>query len=184
LADFAHALETPTRVYRIKKLHVNGRADYYSPDQASPVLTTQPDEKASVGGQDLDVIDALGGAASIVANGRFRCYRLNDGRVIHIKRSKFHERQNYYWYGVNPSSLEQAKQSGVSHFVFVLADSGFVVVPIDTVVKYCGFTRATKNSDGTVRHYHVLMTPEPAPELYWSEDLPRFDLRESYIAFR
>jgi hypothetical protein len=183
LIDFARALETPTRIYRVKKFIVNGQAEYYSPDHEAPVIETSPDEKAVTGGQDYDVVEQLGGGTTIAGVGRFTCYRLADGRTIHIKRSKFHERQNYYWYGISPNALQQAQELGVTHFVFVMGNSGFVVVPLSVVIDYCATTKSTKHQDGTIRHFHALISPEPDPELFWSVDAPRYDLQEYFHPF-
>jgi hypothetical protein len=34
-----------------------------------------------------------------------------------------------------------------------------------------------------IRHFHCLISPPPKPELYWSNDVPRFDLSEYYHEF-
>lgn len=180
LSDFAHALQIPTAIYRVRKLQVNGQLEYYSPDKAAPVLRTEPDDPRLADKQDYDVVERLGGGVLMPIEDapRFRAYKLNDGRVITTKRSKYHEKNDYYWYGINPSSLDKATKAHVSHFVFVLGSWGFVTVPIEIVRKYCRETKATLNADGSVRHYHVLISPEPSPELYWSNDTPRYDLTE------
>jgi len=176
LRDFAQALDTPTRIYRIKKFLVDGKPAFYSPDQAAPILETAPEEKVSGGTHDIDVIEQLGGGTPVSGQGRFKYYKLSDGRAIHIKRSKFHEKNSYYWYGVNASTLEQARELGVTHFVFVLGTWGFSMVPIDKVVQFCQATKVSRNPDGSIRHYHILISPEPEPELYFSNEVPRIDL--------
>lgn len=178
LTDFAHALETPTSIYRVRKLMVNGVSDYYSPDHAIPLVSTTPDDKSSAGTQLLDVLEQLGGGTLMESHGRFKCFKLHDGRTIHLKRSKFHEKKDYYWYGLNPSSLEQACEHSVTHIVFVLGDWGFSVVPIQMVESFCQETSVTLHPDGQVRHYHALISPEPNPVLYWSNDSVRYDLTE------
>jgi hypothetical protein len=183
LSDFAHALDMPTRIYRVKKFTVNGTAEYYSPDQQAPALQTIPEEKAIEGRQDLDVVEQLGGGSLITGPGRFKCYRLADGRIIHIKRSKFYEKNSYYWYGINANSLEQATQLGVTHFCFVLGGWGFSLVPIRIVEEFCNSTKVTRNPDGTVRHYHALISPEPEPELYFSSETLKFDISEETQPF-
>lgn len=176
LTDFAHALDIPTKIFRIRKFLVDGRAEYYSPDRSAPILETLPESKASEGNQDVDVIEQLGGGVLVSGQGRFKCYRLDDGRVVHIKRSKFHEKNSYYWYGINSNSLEQAYEMGVTDFIFVMGIWGFVVVPIDVVKQFCQSTKVSRNSDGSIRHYHVLISQEPEPELFFSSDVPRIDL--------
>ncbi len=183
LNDFAHALEIPTVIYRVKKFLVHGQAEYYSPDKASPFITTDPTLKIPPGAQEFDVIKQLGGGTLVTGGGRVKCYKLEDGRVINIRRSKFYEKYNYYWYGLNPRSLDQGKDMGMTHLVFVMGEWGFVVVPIETVLKFCKNTSISKNPDGSLRHYHVLISPEPEPQMYWSNEAPKFNVTEYAQAF-
>lgn len=185
LEDFARALEIPTAIYRVKKFQVNGQLEYYSPDTTAPVLLTEPDDRGKASHQDIEIIEALGGGTLHPNSGRqrFRAFQLHDGRVIQVKRSKFHERNEYYWYGINPSTLEKSDELGTSHYVFVLGTWGFVTVPIETVREYCRSTKVSKNPDGSIRHYHVLISPEPEPVMYWSNDSPRFALADFAQSF-
>ena len=104
----------------------------------------------------------LGGGSLLSGRWGFTCYKLNDGRIIHIKRSKFYERQEYYWYGVNPNTLAQAHELRVTHIVFVMGEWGFTVVPLDIVDAFCKRAKTTDYPDGTVRHYHVLICASPS----------------------
>jgi hypothetical protein len=183
LTDFAQALDIPSKIFRIRKFIVNGRAEYYSPDRSAPVLETIPEPKAGLGSQDIDVVEQMGDGLLISGQGRFKCYKLTDGRIIHIKRSKFHEKNTYYWYGINPSSLDQAYQLDVTDFVFVMGTWGFVVVPIGVVDSFCKTTKVSRNADGSVRHYHVLISQEPDPEFFFSSDVPRVNLSTNVFQF-
>jgi len=185
LGDFAAALEIPTAIYRVKKFQVNGQPEYYSPDTTAPIVQTEPDDRGKSSRQDLEVVDLLGGGKLHPNSGRqkFRAYQLTDGRVIQIKRSKYHEKNDYYWYGINPNTLKKSEELGTTHYVFVLGTWGFVTVPISIVKQYCETTKASKNSDGSVRHYHVLVSPEPDPVMYWSNESPRFELADFAQAF-
>ncbi len=185
LEDFARALEIPTAIYRVKKFQVNNQLEFYSPDSTAPVLLTEPDDRGKASHQDIEVIEALGGGRLHPESGRrrFRAFQLNDGRIIQLKRSKYRERNDYYWYGINPSTLDKSEEIGTSHYIFVLGTWGFVTVPIETVREYCTSTKVSKNPDGTIRHYHVLISPEPEPEMYWSNESPRFDLSEFAQSF-
>lgn len=178
LNDFAHALDLPTRIYRVKKFIVNGRADYYSPDQSAPVISAAPNESATKGAQDFDVVEQLGGGTPILGERGTKCYKLTDGTVIHVKRSKYHEKNDYYWYGLNPRTLAQIKTLGATHIAFVLGEWGFVNVPVSLVEGHLPHTRSSLNPDGSIRHYHLLISPEPDPALHWSADAPRVQLSE------
>jgi hypothetical protein len=46
---------------------------------------------------------------------------------------KFYPRHQAYWYGVNPSSYQQAKALGCTDFIFIMGDDGFVTIPLSTV---------------------------------------------------
>lgn len=105
---------------------------------------------------------------------------MNDDSVVHIKRSKFHTRQGYYWYGITPISMERCDEVGVTHIIFVMGDEGYVKVPIDIVKEFNQHTRISTHKDGTIRHYHCLISPGPEPELYYSQEVPRFDLGSYY----
>lgn len=73
LTDFAHAIDLPTRIYRVKKLISDGKAQYYSPDQR-PVIETEPVTEEGAGDAALKVLDLLGGGKLVESSGRFRCY--------------------------------------------------------------------------------------------------------------
>jgi hypothetical protein len=176
LTDFAHGLATSVRVYRVKKLLVDGEPEYYSPDRAMPAVTTTPEPPVPAGSQAYNVIEQLGSGKPITGHGRFVCYELADGRVVHVKYSKYHAKQDYYWYGINPNTLKQADELNVTHLAFVMGEWGFALVPRAIVKAFCEHTATTLNPDGTIRHYHALISSPPEPELYWSGDVPRYNL--------
>jgi hypothetical protein len=178
LIDFAHGLATSVRVYRVKKLLIDGKAEYYSPDRAAPAVATTPETAAPSGSQAYTVIEQLGGGRPITGHGTFVCYELADGRVVHVKYSKFHAKQNYYWYGINPNTLKQAEELNVTHLAFILGDWGFALLPIAIVKAFCEHSATTLNPDGTIRHYHALISPPPEPVMYWSNDVPSYNLAE------
>lgn len=183
LKDLAHAVAAQTQIFRIQKFQVNGNAEYYSPDRHIPVITTEPSDDVEVGNSDFEIVELLGGGVLETSNRRFKCYRLTDGSLVHIKRSKFHEENNYYWYGVGASAYAYCQEYGVNHIVFVMGKEGFLRVPCDIVREFVPHTGASKNSDGSLRHYHCLVSPGPKPELYSSNEAPRFQLAEYYHAF-
>lgn len=178
LLDFCDALDIPTEIYRVKKFIVNGRPEYYSPDKNQPAVTFDTESNRQDGSTVFDVIEQLGGGE--VVSGRNRCYRLQDGRVVKIQASKFHERHQAYWYGINPSSYEQSKGFGASHFVFVMGDEGFVVLPIGTVDKYLQTAHMTRNGDGSVRHFHLHLSAPPDVYLKGYGNAPDTDVSSSF----
>jgi hypothetical protein len=125
LKDFCDALDVPTEIYRVNKFLVNGKAEYYSPDKNAPVIATAPEASSQAGSAGFDVIDQMGGGE--VVDNRIRCYRLRDGRVIKLAYSKLHERHQAFWYGINPSSYEQARGVGCTHYVFVMGKKALLL---------------------------------------------------------
>lgn len=159
---------------------MDGRPEYHSPDRNLPAIVSEPDEASVRAGTEYEVIEMLGGGELVGETGRFRCYRVNDGSVIHVKKSKYHSRQNYYWYGIAPAVLDHFAEFGVTHVVFIMGDYGFARVPVETVTQYVKHTNATRHADGSVRHYHFLISHDAEPELYWSNEQPKYALAEFF----
>jgi hypothetical protein len=159
LTDFCDALDVPTEIFRIKKFVVNGRPEYYSPDKSAPIIITEPEEPGTTGSTIFDAVEQLGGGELV--SSKLKCYKLADGRVVKVQYSKFHERHQAYWYGINPLSYAAAKEIGCSHYVFVMGTDGFAEVPIEIIDLFIPTAYATKNMDGSVRHYHVHISPPP-----------------------
>ena len=181
LIDFCNALDTPTEVYRVRKFLVNGQAEYYSPDKNQPAVVTDPEVSRREGSTDFDVIEELGGGD--VVNSRNKCYQLQDGRIIKVQYSKLHHRHQTYWYGIRPSTYEQAKDLGCTHFVFILGDDGFVILSLETIDEYINTAYVSNNSDGTVRHYHVHISPPPDVVLKGYGNADDVDISDSFLAF-
>ncbi len=159
LNDFCDALNVSTEIYRVKKLMVNGSAEYYSPDHNAPAIVTVPEQSSPSGSSIFDVIEQLGGGDLI--SPRLKCYRLSDGRVVKVQYSKFYDSHQAYWCGINPSSYERAKDAGCTDHLFIMGQDGFVVIPFTVVDEYINTAYITKNSDGSIRHYHVHLSPPP-----------------------
>jgi hypothetical protein len=77
----------------------------------------------------------------------------------------------------------RAEDFGTTHLVFVMGEAGFVTVPIEVVQQFCSRTGSTKHADGTIRHYHVVISPEPDPVMYWSNEVPRYQLADYWSPF-
>lgn len=184
LEDMAHALDAPTSIFRVQKFMVDGKPQYHSPDRNVPIIESEPEEQTGTA-SDFEVVEILGGGELLTDSPRrFRCYRLTTGEVIHIKRSKFHERDNYYWYGITPSALKNFDECNVTHVVFVMGDFGFVKVPIQVVREYVSHARTTLNLDGSIRHYHCRISHESIPQLYWSSEAPKYALGDYFYAYQ
>ena len=110
------------------------------------------------------VIEDLGGSEAEVGTGRFRIHRLPDGRVVNAKYSRSHVR--YYWFGLHTSLWDDIRRANATHMILVLGTAGYAVVPIDIMQKYVAEARTSPKEDGSVRHYHVLVSTGPKPELF------------------
>jgi hypothetical protein len=162
LTDFCNALDVPTEIYRVNKFLVDGRPEYYSPDKSEPVIATLPSETTGTSSAVYDAIERLGGGE--VVNGRSNIYKLTDGRVVKVQYSKFYDSHHTYWFGISPRPYQTARDLGISDFVFVLGDEGFVVVSTSKVDSYLESAYQTKNPDGSIRHFHMYISP--APDVY------------------
>ncbi len=181
LLDFCNALDISTAVYRVKKYLVNGHAEYYSPDTQTPAIVTAPQEATGEGVSFFDVIQQLGNGE--VVDGRLKCFKLNDGRIVKLQYSKFHERHQAYWYGITPTPFQQAKELGCTHCVFIMESAGFVVAPIETVEQYLATTYTTNNADGSVRHYHLHLSPPPEVVLKGYGNADDIDVTSQFHSF-
>lgn len=181
LIDFCDAMDVPTEIFRIKKFIVNGTAEYYSPDKSAPIVVTEPEESGRTGSTIFDAIEQLGGGELV--NAKLKCYKLSDGRVVKVQYSKLHERHQAYWYGINPISYDSAKEIGCTDFIFVMGLDGFVEVPLSTIDTFINSAYATKNADGSVRHYHVHISPPPDVVLKGYTNSEDMDVRSHFSAW-
>jgi hypothetical protein len=183
LEDFAHSLSLPIRIFRIHKFLVNGEADYYSPDKKEPIISIDGGDFVDESNSEYEIIELLGGGQLHFSSGRFKAYELKDKSIICIKKSKYHQNNNYYWYGIGQVALRYSRAAEITHIVFIMGDEGFVKVPFSIVEKFIKNTKTSQNPDGSVRHYHLVISPGPNPRLYYSASIPSFDISEYYQAF-
>ncbi len=181
LTDFCDSLDVPTEIYRVKKFVVNGSLEYYSPDRSSPILITQPDDEANTGSIVFDAIEQLGGG-ELVINERLKLFRLSDGRLVKVQYSKLHEKHQMFWYGINPSSFEAAQSAGCTDFIFVMADEGFVTVPIALLKDYLRTAHVTRYADESIKHYHIHISPPPDVVLKGYASAPDIDVSDTFSA--
>jgi hypothetical protein len=148
------------------------------PDEGLPDEEPQEDVKLLV----ARTLEQLGGEAERVGGGRFRHYRLKDGRIVNLKHSKRHTK-GYYWFGIHHTLYEDMAKAGATHLVFILGSHGFLIVPLGVVRDYLAHARVSRTSSGTVRHYHVHISAEPEFEFYHHGRAERVPARPYYQAF-
>jgi hypothetical protein len=71
----------------------------------------------------------------------------------------------------------------VTHFVFIRVPDGFAAVPVDVMREYLAEASFSPKSDGTVRHYHVLITTDAKPEFFHHGKPARIPLKQYYTKF-
>jgi hypothetical protein len=160
---------------------------YFGPRQDEPeqLGEADADQEEPGGGFDLaEVLSVLGGEAVRTTDSRLQLYQLNDGKRVIVKYSKLHNgRRNVYWYGLKPDVVQDLRTAAVSHVVFVMGHFGLAVVPIELVEAYCERANVTNHADGTLRHYHVVISNELEPNMVPSQGNPRHALREYFKRF-
>ena len=121
------------------------------------------------------VLDHFGGERGRLGKGSRIFYQVGDGKVLNIKYSKRHS--DYYWFGFHASLWEDIAKAGVTHVVFILLSDGFVAVPVAIMKEYIAEAGFSPKSDGTVRHYHVLISIDTKPELFHHGKAGRISLK-------
>jgi hypothetical protein len=124
------------------------------------------------------VLDHFGGETERLGKGNRYICRVGDGKVLNIKYSKRHS--DYYWFGLHDSLWVDMGKAGVSHIVFILLPDGFVAVPVGVVREYLAEAKFSSKSDGSVRHYHVLISTDAKPELFHQGNPNRIPLKQYY----
>jgi uncharacterized protein with ParB-like and HNH nuclease domain len=127
------------------------------------------------------VIAHFGGEKGRMGRGSRIFYQVGDGKVLNIKYSKQHSK--YYWFGFHASLWEDIGKAGVTHVVFILLPDGFVAVPTAIMKEYIAEAGFSPKSDGTVRHYHVLISTGAPPELFHHGKPCNISLKPYYIRF-
>jgi uncharacterized protein with ParB-like and HNH nuclease domain len=127
------------------------------------------------------VIEGFGGEKERLGKGNRYIARVGDGKVINLKYSKRYS--DYYWFGLHGSLWEAMGKAGVTHVVFILLPDGYVTVPIAVMHEYIAEANISPKSDGSVRHYHVLISTDAKPELFHHGKPQRFPLRQYFTHF-
>jgi uncharacterized protein with ParB-like and HNH nuclease domain len=127
------------------------------------------------------VLDRFGGEKERLGKGSRYICRVGDGKVLNIKYSKRHD--DYYWFGLHASLWEDMGKARVTHVVFILLPDGFVTVPVEVMKGYLAEAGSSPKSDGTVRHYHVLITADGKPELFHHGKPGRIPLKQHHAKF-
>jgi hypothetical protein len=110
------------------------------------------------------VLDLFGGEFERADNGRYQIHKVQNGKIINIKYSRLHK--DYYWFGIHASLWDACLKAGATDMIFILGQHGFVTVPLSILKDYLAEAGTSPKADGTVRHYHLLISKEPKLELF------------------
>jgi uncharacterized protein with ParB-like and HNH nuclease domain len=166
----------------LAKLALSIWPDFAGPETA-PVEVADDEDQKQEESQLLTarVIDQFGGQVERLGSASRQIFRVGDGKTLNIKYSKRHTQ--YYWFGVHASLWEEVGRLGVTHIVFILVPHGFLSVPVAIVNDYIGEANFSPKSDGSVRHYHLLISLEPKLELFHHGKPGRVPLKQYYSKF-
>jgi hypothetical protein len=125
-----------------------------------------------------ETIRQLGGGSQI----KSQYYALSSGQKVLVTNSKHYPKDRYYWYGISPGGLRGCEELGITHVAFGMGTKSIALVPVEEVKEFIKGTNATKNVDKSIRHYHVLISDGPEPEMYWSDTKPKVQLKPYLVA--
>src|SRR5262249_44985691 len=121
------------------------------------------------------VVEKFGGEGERLGSGARCIARTGEGKVINIQDSKRH--RDDYWFGLHHSLWEDMGKATVTHMVFILRPHGYLTVPLSVVREYVAEANVSPKSDGSVRHYHVLISAEPKLEFFHHGKAGRIPLK-------
>jgi hypothetical protein len=127
------------------------------------------------------VLDVLDGQFERVPKVRYQIYKFQDGRIVNVKYSRPYK--DYYWFGVHASLWDGCLKAGMTHMVFILGQYGYVTVPTAMLNDYLAQAGTSPKPDGTVRHYHILISKEPKVELFHYGKSARIPLKPYVSCF-
>ena len=126
-------------------------------------------------------VDHFGGEVERLGKGPRVFYRTGGGQLLNVKYSKRHS--EYYWFGVHASLWDEIARTGVTHLVLILVPDGFAAVPVPVMQQYIADAGFSPKTDGSVRHYHVLVSAHGPPELFHHGKPARIPLQQYYTKF-
>jgi hypothetical protein len=127
------------------------------------------------------VVEHFGGEKERLGKGNRYICRVGDGKILNVKYSKRHS--DYYWFGLHASLWEDMGKAGATHIVFILLPHGFVTVPLVLMKQYLAEAAFSPKSDGSVRHYHVMITGDEKPAFFYHGKPARIALEQHYTRF-
>ena len=166
MTQLVSALAIDVEVYRLMKIKDDKqRSSIFSPDlnENKPAISHVAETRSTAKAQLMANVIEKSNLEKAGNKRGFKWYKMPNGDVIHLKYSKYYERNKSYWYGITPESLNYADEYGISHFGFIIGEEGCVIVGLDVMKEFVKNAKTSPNPDGTVRHYHFFVSPGPQP---------------------
>ena len=114
--------------------------------------------------------------------GPIKFYIYENEDKIRLIYSKDYENRPF-WYGITSVALKHFENENLTHVVFILGTEGIVKVPIDVVKKYLNTAGVSKNPDGSVKHWHVLISSGKEHIMFTNSNTPEYDLDSYFYSF-
>ena len=82
----------------------------------------------------------------------------SDSKTVIAHSSKYYNRKYVsYWYGTKAVDMDRVKKYGVSHFAFICATKGVVLIPRKILFREIEMDNLSKSTtkEGQLIHYHI-----------------------------
>ena len=186
LKDGLDALNANFQVFVVDKFDVNGNIEYHIKSGASgentPMIETTVDTVGVNKGRYAPALSLLGDYMKTSNIGPIKFYIYENGDKIRLIYSKDYENRPF-WYGITAVALKHFENENLTHLVFILGTEGIVKVPIDVVKKYLNTAGVSKNKDGSVKHWHVLISSGEEHIMFTNSNTPEYDLDSYFYPF-
>lgn len=137
-------------------------------------------EKIDTGAKESKAINVIEGE---LVDNRTKLYKLPSGEIVKVQFSRFHPQHQTYWYGIAPNSYAAAKRRGCTAVIFVMGDKGFIKVDVDVLDRFLDTAYVTNFPDGSLRHYHVYITPPPRVRLKAPTEANDIVMTDNFTSF-
>lgn len=81
----------------------------------------------------------------------------SETKTVIARSSKYYNRGDNYWYGTKAIDMERVKKYGISHFAFICATNGIVLIPRWVLMQEIEKNNLNKSTtkEGQLIHYHI-----------------------------
>ena len=104
-------------------------------------------------------------------------------KMVIARTSKRYDRKDFnYWYGTKAKDLDRVQKYKITHFAFISADKGVVLIPTKTVLREIerGNLYKSATKEGQLIHYHIFFY-ERNGSMYWRLKTENRKIDESFF---